>query len=458
MSKARSRAWLGARLWLVLCAITFNGCDSVTGVPEHRVTVPAVAVKTPPRLNPVELEPTVDVDRAPVPANVWNALRDGFALDHETSEPTVERAIQSYLDGMPLIPAIETQARRYLAYVVDAVQRRQLPTELALLPIIESTLNPYASSPSGAAGLWQLIPSTAKHYGVRIDWWYDGRRDPIDSTAAALDYLTYLHEEFGNWLLAIAAYNSGEGRVRRAMAAAPGAGFFDLDLPSETKSYVPKLLALAHLIADDETESLPQIDTAPAFVTAKFDDQVDLAVLANIGALPIDEMFRFNPGLNRAATPPDMPYRLRIPVSDRDAFRDAFDRYPKQSVVWKRHVVKRGDSLSRIAKHYKTTTAAIRSTNRLRGNLIRPKQTLLIAVAAIQRTALPVNPMLAGSARSPTRRLTYTVRRGDSLSRIANRFDVSVSAIAVWNSVDPTDILRPGQRLILHISNKRAVS
>ncbi len=454
MWSARSKTRSTARWWFVFCAVTINGCDSLTGVADHRAAPPVAVVAPVPQPDPVvESQPS-----SPDPGDVWSVLRNGFALDHDVDEPAVAAATEAYLSGMPLMPAIESQARRYLAYLVDEVRRRHLPMELALLPIIESTLNPYAASPSGAAGLWQLIPSTAKQYGVTINWWYDGRRDPVDSTAAALDYLTYLHDRFGDWLLAIAAYNSGEGRVKRAMDAAPGAGFFDLNLPSETQSYVPKLLALARLIADGNDKSLPQIDPAPAFVTATFDDQVDLDVLADIGALPIDEMFRFNPGLNRGATPPDMPYHLRIPSSDQDAFRSALNRYPKDKVIWKHHVVKRGESLARIARHYHTTAAAIRTTNRLRSNLIHPRQNLVIAIAAIQVAALPANPLLGASLRASTRRLTYTVRRGDSLSRIANRFDVSISAIAVWNAVDPTDILRPGQQLVLHVTQKPDMS
>ena len=290
---------------------------------------------------------------------------------------------------------IEAQARRYLAYVVDEVRQRQLPMELALVPIIESTLNPYAGSHSGASGLWQLIPNTAKHYGVTIDWWYDGRRDPVDSTGAALDYLTYLYDEFGDWLLAIAAYNGGEGRVRRALADTPNADFFDLKLPTETKRYVPRLLALAHLIAESDRLALPPIDPTPAFFSATLDDQVDLAVLADIGSLPMDEMFRFNPGLNRRATPPDGPYRLLIPSSYRTAFENALSQYPKERVQWKRHVVKRGESLDRIARQYRTTVAALRETNGLTNNIIHPSQSLVVAVAAIEPSALPANPMLS---------------------------------------------------------------
>lgn len=441
-----ARGWL-----LMLWAITVTGCGSIARVPDHQEAAVDTVVSVP------EVAPTVSFGE-PVPTNVWAVLRNGFALDHETQEPAVARALDIYLASTPVIPDIESRARRYFAYVVDEVRARQLPMEIALLPIIESTLNPYAFSHSGASGLWQLIPSTAKQYGVTIDWWYDGRRDPVDSTAAALDYLTYLHDEFGDWLLAIAAYNGGEGRVKRAIARSPEADFFDLDLPQETKRYVPKLLALAHLIADERTQALPEIDPAPAFFSATLDDQVDLAILANLGAPPLDEMFRFNPGLNRRATPPDGPCRLLIPSSYREAFQNALDQYPKDRVLWERHEVKRGESLASIAKRYRTTPTAIRSTNGLTNNLIHPKQSLLIAVALVKPAALPMNPMLAAAQKSSTHRLTYTVRRGDSLARIADRFNVTISAIADWNDVDPTDVLKPGQRLVLHISAKRALS
>ena len=439
------------RWWLVMWAITLAGCGSITRVPaEQEVPVDTV-------VSVHELAPDV-AEREPVPTTVWAVLREGFALDHATEEPTVARAVELYLASAPVIADIETQARRYLAYVVDEVRQRQLPMELALLPIIESTLNPYAFSRSGASGLWQLIPSTAKQYGITIDWWYDGRRDPVDSTTAALDYLTYLHEQFGDWLLAIAAYNGGEGRVKRAIARAPGADFFDLDLPHETKLYVPKLLALAHLIANVDREALPQIDSTPTFFTATVDDQVDLAILAKLGPLPIQEMFQLNAGLNRRTTPPDGPCRLLIPETGRAAFETALSQYPKDRVTWKRHEVKSGETLASIARRYRTTTAAIRSSNGLHSNLIHPKQTLSIAVAVVATQSPHANPMLATPKRASTHQLTYTVRRGDSLAGIADRFNVSVSAIADWNGVDPTGVLKPGQRLVLHLPAKRGVS
>ncbi len=246
-----------SRWWLILWAIAVAGCETTSRNPDH----PVAPVDNPVSVN--EVAPPAE-EREPVPTDVWTVLRDGFELNHASHEPTVARAVDVYLANAQTLD-IEVQARRYLAYVVEEVRQRQLPMELALVPIIESTLNPYAYSNGGAAGLWQLIPNTAKHLGVTMDWWYDGRRDPVDSTTAALDYLTYLHDEFGDWLLAIAAYNGGEGRVRRALSDSPNADFFDLDLPKETKRYVPRLLALAHLIAQND---------ALAFATDRSDTRV----------------------------------------------------------------------------------------------------------------------------------------------------------------------------------------
>jgi membrane-bound lytic murein transglycosylase D len=436
---------LARHWWLLLCAAMTVGCESVRPTPAHPVAQPEPAAAVPVPI-------AVTEQRDAVPSDLWSVLRGGFELDHFTDRPSVAREIEAYQFADTLMPGFEDQARRYFAYVVDAVHQRQLPMELALLPIIESTLDPYAFSHRGASGLWQLIPTTAKQYGVTIDWWYDGRRDPIDSTSAALDYLTYLHDEFGDWLLAIAAYNGGEGRVRHALEnARPGAGFFDLKLPRETQRYVPKVLALAQLIAEDDDGRLPQIDPAPPFYLMTIEEQIDIEKLANLGELPTDELFRLNAGLNRRATPPDGPYRLLVPSSYRDALEAALDQYPKDRVSWTRHIVKRGDTLVAIAKKYGTTVASIRATNALRAkSILHPNQSLLIGVAAVEPTTLPNNPMLPSLKR--TYRLTYIVRRGDSLARIADRFNVSIAAIAEWNDVDPTDVLRPGRRLVLHLA------
>ncbi len=431
---------LALRWWILLYVAIAAGCETI----DHGAIDPTIEIDAE---SIVASEP--DVTGVPLRAeraDIWSVLRDGFALDHAQQEPSVADAVESLLNRPPMPPNIELRARRYLAYVVQEVHRRNLPMELALLPIIESALNPYAYSEQGASGLWQLIPNTAKHYGVAINWWYDGRRDPVDSTAAALDYLTYLHDELGDWLLAIAAYNGGEGRVRRAMANAPGAGFFELNLPSETRAYVPKLLALAHLVGQgNDTYALPSIDTEPAFFAATLDSQIDLGLLANLGSLSVEELFHFNAGLNRRATQPEGRNRLLIPASDRAAFANAIDRYPTQRVSWERHIVKRGESLAGIAKKHHTTVAVIRSNNPRTSNLIHPNESLLIAASVTEPAKLQPNPILAASMN--LRR--YRVRSGDSLSRISHRFDTTIAQLIRINSLAPESPLQIGSELLI---------
>ena len=422
---------------MILCLVTMGGCGNLGHPPvesDTQITPPPIAVS--------DVPSTVIIPTESAARDVWVVLRDGFALDHERNEPTVAQAAL-LLVRAPTMTGIEIPARSYLAYVVDQVRQRGLPMELALLPIIESTLNPYAYSHSGASGLWQLIPNTAKHYGVTINWWYDGRRDLVDSTTAALNYLTYLHDRFGDWLLAIAAYNGGESRVRRAMAAAPGANFFDLKLPRETRQYVPKLLALAHMIAADDGHMLAPIDPTPPFFATTLESQIDLAILARVGSLSIDEIYQFNPGLNRSATPPEGSYRMLVPASSRTAFAEALDRYPTEPILWTSHRVRLGENLALIARHYRTSVASIRANNQLTSNVIRPNQSLLISVAAIQGSELSMNPMLHPN--SQWRR--YKVKAGDSLARIGKRFGTTTSALIHINSLNPDLPLQVGQML-----------
>jgi peptidoglycan lytic transglycosylase D len=480
---------------LVCLCIAASGCANLHGAQVKPVTFVPLA--------PAATAPTVEFAEAE-PANVWDVIRAGLVLDDEIDHASVARAVDDYLSADALMPALEPRANRYFAYVVSAVAERDLPMELALLPIVESTLNPYAFSAQGAAGLWQLIPSTARHHGVTIDWWYDGRRDLIDSTTAALDYLTYLYDQFGDWLLAIAAYNAGEGRVRRALREDPGADFFHLKLPRETREYVPRVLALAHLIGHDGSLDLPDLAVDPPFFVATVDRQIDLETLSTRSALSLDDIFAFNPGLNRRATPPGQPFRMLIPASLRTDFEAAIDRYPNDAPQWQRHRVRRGESLISIAKRYGSSVAAIRKQNGISGSLIHPGQVLLVASVDHSDEALASNPMLPSTAvwqrykirpgdslwtisrkfhtpiatlveanqlnsaatlrvgqllaipgRSATQRIVYTVRRGDSLARIAARYRVSVAQIVRWNGVDPAGILHPGVQLVLHVDNRR---
>jgi membrane-bound lytic murein transglycosylase D len=479
------------RAVVVLCFIIEAGCT--TTAPDTIATPVSPTPNTAP-----SIEPQVTLVAPAQSTEVWDVLRSGFALNHESHRPAVARAVDVYRKRGSLVSALQARGQRYFAYITEEVRQRNMPMEVALLPIVESMLDPYAFSGSGAAGLWQLLPGTAKRHGVTIDAWYDGRRDLLDSTSAALDYLTYLHDEFDNWLLAIAAYNSGEGRVKKALRHSSGSGFFELKLPKETQRYIPQVLALAHLIAAGDGIELPSIDSEMPFFVATIHEQIDLGTLTSRSSLPIAEMFYFNPGLNRRATPPHEPYQMLVPVTYRSAFETALDAYPAQTTKWQPHRVKRGETLTLLAQRYHTSVATIRAHNALPDDLIRPNQTLLIPNAANETNMFAANPMLSVRAtglRYKTRsgdslwsisrkfnvsigalvranrldkrtplmvgqvlivpghaepeRVSYTVRRGDSLARIASQHNVSVAQIIAWNGVDPAAALRPGLRLVL---------
>lgn len=512
MKFARQHLPLGT-LWLVL-ACSLHGCIATPNLEpatiEHTRSDEPVAPIPPSITGPATLPrpaapaaPAVDpvVPTVPTVPTLWSKLRGGFALEHAADRAAVREALDWLAQQPDLLERIQPRATRYLAYLVESVEQRGMPTEIALLPIIESTLDPYAFSSSGAAGLWQLIPATARHYGVRMNWWYDGRRDPIDSTRAALDHLEYLHGRFDDWLLAIAAYNAGESRVYRAIKRSPGRSFWELELPGETRRYVPRLLALARAIEDPELIGLqvPSLSSAPAFVIHDLDAQIDLSTLARLADLPIDEIFRFNPGLNRGATPPDGPHRLIVPTERSTAVSLAMRSYPKDGIRWTRYVVKSGDNLGSIAQRHNTSVAAIKSSNSLSGHLIRSGATLLIPTTRMNPGQVRQNPLLArrgGSyqvvagdslwtisrryatsvnalvranrldprrplrvgqtlsvpGKSADRKIRYKVRSGDSLARIAARYGVKIRDIARWNRLNVADYLQPGQRLVLWVS------
>jgi membrane-bound lytic murein transglycosylase D len=339
---------------------------------------------------------------------------------------------------------MEPRVRRYLPYLVEQVRSRGLPLELALLPIVESTLDPYAASSQGAAGLWQLIPATARRYGVAINWWYDGRRDVVDSTEAALDYLEALHAKLGDWLLVVAAYNCGERRILRARARRPDATFWDIDLPKETAGYVPRLLALSALIRTPEAfgASLPALELAPTFEVSTLDRQVDLASLARSADIPLDDIFRLNPGLNHSATPPQGPHRVLLPLDHVDTFALAVDRYTESIARWSSYKVKHGDTLGGIASRHGTTVGAIRDANALKGHLIHTGDTLVIPASHVG-AKLDKNPLLQTKRGSAY----YRVAAGDSLWTISRRLGVTIGALVRANHLDPKAPLSIGQRL-----------
>ena len=373
-----------------------------------------------------------------------------------------------YLRNPAYMERVAKRAAPFMYMIVEEIERRKMPLELALLPIVESAFDPFAYSHGRAAGIWQFIPGTARNYGLEINWWYDGRRDVLASTHAALDYLEALHKRFdGDWLHALAAYNSGEGRVERAIRANARAGkatdFWALDLPRETRAYVPKLLALADILKHHERYqySWTPIDNQAYLAVVAVASQIDLATAAEQAGLSLKQLHHYNSGYNRWATDPQGPHRLLLPIAHAHQLQQWLARADRSEFVqWTRHQVKSGESLLVIAKQYHTTVDAIRTANELRGNLIRAGDFLLIPVATrdLAEYSLSADQRLA--ATQATNRgnfkIEHRVVAGDTLWDISRKYDVNLRSLASWNGMAPTDPLRPGKNLVVWLPQQQA--
>lgn len=390
------------------------------------------------------------------PVDLWQRIRQGYAIDSPTLHAKTQKQLEWYARHPNYIDRVVDRAQPYLYYIVEQIEQRNMPMELALLPVVESAFLPHAYSSAKAAGLWQFIPSTGKNYGLKQNWWYDGRRDVVASTSSALDYLQKLHNDFGDWQLAIAAYNCGEGAVARAIKRNIKAGkatdFWSLDLPRETSAYVPKLMAIAELVARPEQYqiSLKPIANDPYFEVVDVKGQIDLAVVASLAELKKEEVHQLNPGFNQWATDPDGPHTLAIPVEKVDIFLQGLADIPaEERVQWTRYKIRKGDSLGKIAYHYKVAISAIKKANDIKGSNIRAGKYLLIPVASA--TPLPPQHVIASNKNNQQKgnKVTHIVQQGDSWWDIAQRHKVGVEELTSWNNKQASDYLQPGQELVL---------
>lgn len=438
--------------------ILLAGCQSQTvktqpaGVQPAAVMTPGASAK--------------EQTRAPAPAPVtdlWTLTRRHLQLPLDFEHPRIQTQFDWYQRHPAYLQRVSERARPYYHHILHQVLARGMPAEIALLPVVESAYDPFAYSHGRAAGPWQFIPGTARHFGLKSNWWYDGRRDILASTEAALTYLEQLHRRFdGDWLLALAAYNAGGGTVNRAIRRNREQGkptdFWSLDLPRETEAYVPKLLAVARLVRDAEALglTLTPIDNAPHFEVVDTGGQIDLAQAAEMAELDLDTLYRLNPGFNRWATDPDGPHRLLVPIAHAERLRSRLQALPpQQRVSWHHYRVQPGDTLITIARRFDTSVDVIRRGNRLNGPLIRVGQNLVVPKPALAgdqyRLSQPERKRARQQqlARAHAHKTYHRVAAGESFWTIARRYGVGVRELARWNQMAPGDTLRVGQQLLV---------
>ncbi|KTD77185.1 transglycosylase SLT domain-containing protein [Legionella waltersii] len=404
----------------------------------------------------------------PIP-DVWDVLRSEFKINHETFRPEVQEQIRWIQEHPGFVIKVCERSEPYIYHIVRELQKRKLPGELALLPMIESAYDPFAYSKVGAAGLWQIMPLTGSTLGLKQDWWFDGRRSINYSTEAAMAHLTHLNQVFnGNWVLSIAAYDAGEGAIGRAIKASSGRGanFWNLTVPRETQAYVPRFLALAEVMSNPKAYNitLPRQPFRPYFEVVNVGSQIDLSHAARLAGITYKELIQLNPGFNRWATTPYAPFHLLIPTAKAARFYFNLSHLPvDKRVSWIKHTVLAGDSLKSIATRYHTTTHLIKELNQLSQNYIRPNQVLLIP-GAKNAPVLPLHEFSKAEFLQLTiikpkeYRVIHIVQPNDNYQRIETLYGVSRDDIFLWNKLPKGMPLRNGQQLVIWKKAKSATA
>ncbi len=338
------------------------------------------------------------VDLTAAPSSLWDRIRLGFGLN-DINTPLVQQQIDWFVNRPDFIKRTVERSNRYLYHIVEEVQKRGMPTEIALLPVVESAFNPVAYSRAHASGIWQFIPSTGKIYGLQQNFWYDGRRDVMAATNAALDYLEKLYAMFGSWDLALAAYNWGEGAVGRAIARNTAKGlptdYLSLTMPNETRYYVPRLQAVKSIIANPERYGikLEEIPNRPYFTTVTTSRHMDMRLAAKLADVPLEEFMSLNPGYSRPVIRAVGEQTLLVPMEKAETFRVNLENHGEPLVSWQAYQLKNGDTLDRIAARHQITVAYLRQINGITPKRkIGPGTTVLVPTGASATPHLPDLP------------------------------------------------------------------
>jgi len=413
-------------------------------------TAPAVPAK-------LAIPPAFETqDDVPLPdPDLWQRIRMGFTLEAMDS-PLVAENEAWYASRPEYIRRFVDRGSLYLHHIVEEVEKRGMPMEIALLPVVESAFTPKAQSRAKASGLWQFIPSTGKNYGLTQDWWRDNRNDVVAATSAALNYLQRLHDMFGSWELALAAYNSGEGRVSRAIAANQKKGlptdFLSLKLPDETRNYVPRLIAVKNIVLAPasygiELESVPD---QPYFTAVPAPHKIDVPLAAKLAGMSVEEFVALNPAHNKpvAIAPTGT---LLVPLDKADTFRTNLESYDKPLVTWTTYMAKKGESLDAIAKRYGVPPSQMASVNSSvkvdKNRRLRAAQQVLVPIGSKEPPVQIAQAAIANDAGTETH--WYTVRAGDTIYGIARRANLAMEKLLQINGLTNASVLKPGLKLRL---------
>ncbi|TQF72140.1 transglycosylase SLT domain-containing protein [Pseudoalteromonas luteoviolacea] len=426
----------------------------------------ALLVEVPAPNAPKPLQPSIQEKKPEalkpyIEQDLWQHI--AFNLRFEISpHPRLKKRIDWYLAQPDYLLKVNERAAPYLYHIVKKVEQQKLPLELALLPFVESDFRPHAVSKQQAVGAWQLVDATAYHFGLQSNDWYDGRKDVLAATDAALAYLKYLHKTFnGNWLHAIAAYNSGEGRVKSAIKKnrkqRKSTHYWYLKLPKETSDYVPKLLALSYLLQHPDTGfKRPNLINQASTTILDVGQEFNFGILASLLEINKQRLHELNPGYLRHQSPTNGPHKVLVPLTEKALMKSAF--YRDQFSL--NYTVVQNDTLYGIARRFSTSVEKIKQLNDKKSNLIRVGERLLINQPNIDRSLTvdyKISPYLQQQA--PVKQATiehhHTIVSGDSLWDLSQHYQVPLKDLLDWNNLQAASILSPGNVLILHLPAKQ---
>ena len=402
-----------------------------------------------------DLEPPHAVDLSRPADDLWDRIRAGFAME-DLDSPLVGVRERWYASQPDYLMRMVERSKLYLYYIVEEVERRGMPTEIALLPMVESAFNPMAYSRSHASGLWQFIPSTGKKHQLTQNWWADERRDVIASTNAALDYLQALYDLYGDWHLALASYNFGENGVARAIERNRAKGlptdYLSLKMPPETRGYVPKLQALKNIVANPQAfgVTLEPIPNEPYFATVPTPAAIDIRLAARFAEMSVDELIALNPAINRPMISGPHTQSLVLPADRLDNFQRNLEAYDQPLTSWQPYTMKHGDTLDRLAAKHGIAVSKLKLANGISSKTrVKPGFELLLPAQGSGVGAEPL-PAVFRQPVIPPRHgggAIHIVRRGETLYGIARRYHVSTDSLLRWNHVG---VLTTGQRLVIY--------